>query len=371
MARHLLLVASLLCVAQASHACSVPVFRFALEQWQPAAYDLILYHRGPLSSSEQEAVRSIRRDTNTCNIALRMVDLDDKLSANDLAISRSLAKDTPLPFLALRYPGSNAEIANIWSGPLAADVSRLIDSPARRAIFDRLTDGDALVIVLVLSGDAAKDDAARKMLNEHLPKIAGRVGLSPKTDEGPQVQSLLPMRVRFPIVEVSRSAGEDVFVRMLLGTEDGLDKVDGPIAFPVFGRGRALCSLHGRDLDNPTELQHALNFLCRDCSCPAKELNPGIDLLIAGDWNVIFSAEAGPMPRVTSLPGIETRPVGVDDGDRAELRGGPPAGYSPIEVTGKSSDRRNWLRYGMIAAGISVVVTGIWAFRGRRTPPTS
>src|SRR5256885_7319204 len=43
--------------------------------------------------------------------------------------------------------------------------------------------------------------------------------------------------------------------RSLLNSEEGLGDVKGPIAFPVFGRGRALCSLHDKDLTNPSELQ--------------------------------------------------------------------------------------------------------------------
>src|SRR5207244_3277857 len=62
----------------------------------------------------------------------------------------------------------------------------------------------------------------------------------------------------------------------------------------------------------------ATEFLCRDCSCQVKELNPGVDLLIAADWNHIFDemfkvAEAPPAPidMLTSASKSLETPVSV------------------------------------------------------------
>ena len=44
-----LLVTGLLILAPAvGQACSIPVFRYALERWQPSPYDVLIFHRGPL-----------------------------------------------------------------------------------------------------------------------------------------------------------------------------------------------------------------------------------------------------------------------------------------------------------------------------------
>jgi hypothetical protein len=138
----------------------------------------------------------------------------------------------------------------------------------------------------------------------------------------------------------------------------------------VFGRGRALCSLYGNDLKGPAELRRSLDFLCRACSCQAKELNPGIDLMIAGDWTVIFSAEEGPMPRSVTVPGSELKPSNSGT-HHGELRRGPPANYSAVDVIEEKTSRRSpWLRLGLITAAITVFVTGFWAFRSRRTAST-
>jgi hypothetical protein len=260
------------------------------------------------------------------------------------------------------------------SGVLNSDqFAALLESPARLAVFDRLTSGWAAVVVLLHSGDAKADQEARELLKRELPRIAGKIDLPARTEEGPQIQSALPLRVGFPVVEVSRTDGEAAFVRLLLGSESGLDKVTGPIVFPVFGRGRALCALHGDDLKSAQGLRQSLEYLCRACSCDVKELNPGLDLLIAGDWDVIFTAEIGPSPRtvpITSPRAAEPRAFHSEGVASSELRSAPPTGYSAVEVDGESSPhRRAWLRYGTVAAGILVVVTGIWALRGRRANP--
>jgi hypothetical protein len=258
---------------------------------------------------------------------------------------------------------------------LSTDPNTLFDSPARRAVFDRLTAGHAGVVVLLLSGNTTADQAARDLLRTELPRIASRIDLPRLTEDGPQVQSELPLWIDFPVVEVPRTPAENFLVRILLGSEDGLADIRGPIAFPVFGRGRALCSLHGKDLTNPAELQRSLEFLCKACSCQVKELNPGVDLLIAADWEIVFDAERGPPARVVATkgpPSAEARAHSAGEATAADLRSAPPAGYSAAELDPalrQPTARAPLLRLGTAVAGLLVLVTGFWAFRGRRSPP--
>jgi hypothetical protein len=78
----------------------------------------------------------------------------------------------------------------------------------------------------------------------------------------------------------------------VLATEEDLDKVKGPILMPVFGRGRLLCTVYGKDL-NPTQVTNVVRFLAGECTCQIKDLNPGVDLLIAADWADLLD-KAGP-----------------------------------------------------------------------------
>jgi hypothetical protein len=261
-------------------------------------------------------------------------------------------------------------VPSVWSGTLATDPAKLFDSPGRRAIFNYLTAGHAGAVILLLSGDHEQDEAARQLLRTELPNIASAITLPPRTDDGPQVQSELPLRIDFPIVEVARGPEEEFLVRQLLGSEDGLVNVTGPITFPVFGRGRALCSLTGKALRDRAELGRSLEFLCKACTCQAKELNPGVDLLMTGNWDIVFDAERGPMPRLAGPPDAELR-TGAADPSSAESRSGPPAGYAAVDVETGPRERRRvpFLRPATIGAGLLVLITGFWAFRGRRPAP--
>jgi hypothetical protein len=359
--------------AHAAFGCSVPTFRFALEQWPASKYELILFHQGDLSTADRKVLNDLRERARSANLIVKTADLATPIDDRIRAI---WDRETTggLPRLVLRYPDSGPKVASAWSGALDADqFVALLESPARQSIFDRLTSGWAAVAVLLQSGDAKADEEARELLKRELPRIAGKIELPARTEEGPQIQSALPLRVGFPVIEVSRTDAEAAFVRLLLGSEDGLYNVRGPIVFPVFGRGRALCALHGNDLKSAEALHQSLVYLCRACSCDVKELNPGLDLLMSGNWDVIFNAEVGPAPRmlpITPLPSAEQRTFNSSGIAVAELRSAPPAGYAAVEVGGESaSGRRPWLRYGTVAAGILVVVTGIWALRGRRTNP--
>jgi hypothetical protein len=42
---------------QSADACRIPVFRYALERWDPSPYDVIVLTRGPLDAALQERVK--------------------------------------------------------------------------------------------------------------------------------------------------------------------------------------------------------------------------------------------------------------------------------------------------------------------------
>jgi hypothetical protein len=372
MSRAGLSLVCLLLVGTTAHACSVPVFRYALERWSPASYDVIVFHRGPLNPAQEDAVQGLRASGQSANVRIVEADVEGRLEPNVQAVWAREGKRMTLPRVVVRYPETDPEVPSLWSGPLESDtIAAWLDSPARQKLFQQLTGGHAGVILLVLSGDVKSDEAARAMLRREVPRIAARIELPAPTADGPQVQSAIPVRVEFPVVEVARGPAEEPLVRMLLASEDGLDRVRGPIAFPVFGRGRALCSLHGDALVKPGELRQALEFLCRACSCQVKELNPGVDLLVTGNWDAIFDAEPGPQPReAPATPrAAEQHPAATTGPPRAEVRSAPPAGYDAAHREDQAASHSGWLswrRPATIAAVVLVVLTGIWALRARR-----
>jgi len=99
--------------------------------------------------------------------------------------------------------------------------------------------------------------------------------------------------ISFEVYSISRNdPREECMVRMLMATEDDLEKFEPePIVFPVYGRGIALWAIVGNGI-NQWNISEAAEFLTGPCSCQAKLLNPGVDLLMAMDWDSVVESIA-------------------------------------------------------------------------------
>jgi hypothetical protein len=157
----------------------------------------------------------------------------------------------------------------------------------RRQLVKRIGAGETAVWLLLESGDRRKDDEAARLLESRLKQLTTTLKLPELTDapedrvtpDGP------PLRIAFSVIRLSRTdAAEQLLVSMLLHSEEDLMDSKEPMAFPVFGRGRALWALIGKGINDDT-IEEAGAFLVGPCSCQVKRLNPGTDLLIAADWD--------------------------------------------------------------------------------------
>src|SRR5690606_5453628 len=70
--------ACVLLAAGRAGACQVPVFRFALEQWQPGRYELLVFHRGPLGPEAKALLDELEKRGERLNVLVTPVDLDQK-----------------------------------------------------------------------------------------------------------------------------------------------------------------------------------------------------------------------------------------------------------------------------------------------------
>ena len=94
---------------------------------------------------------------------------------------------------------------------------------------------------------------------------------------------------------------------MLTHLEDDLGTfANEPMVFPVFGRGRVLEPLIGAGINKENVLEHS-GYLCGACSCEIKDQNPGIDLLIAANWEPVDTTPKPVIVRIT--PSAETPPA--------------------------------------------------------------
>jgi hypothetical protein len=289
--------------------CSVPVFRYALEHWTSAPFQALVFHRGQLSDAQKAAARDLGPDGLAgkvhANMSLRMVDLDQDPPPELVELSREHGGDS-LPRLVVTFPSSNRRNSVVWSGPLDAEgIAQLLDSPARKEIVQRLTDGQSAVWVLVESGDAVKDSAAAALLERRLKYLESVLEI-PKLDAQDIANGLVSvgqegLRLEFSLFRLSRNdPHERPFIRMLLGVEADLEDVKAPLVFPVFGQGRALYALAGDGIKDET-IDRAATFLVGKCSCEVKEQNPGMDLLLAADWEGIVKSQTAGIPDLPTM----------------------------------------------------------------------
>ncbi len=263
----------------------MPVFRWALEQWPPDTYHVVVFHRGPLADEADALVQELERGIGDAaapaNAVLRALDLDEALDPAAQALWTSF-EEAQAPWLALTYPISSGIGKVVWSGPLTADaVKRILSSPRRKQILERLAAGDAAVWVLLESGDLARDDEAASVLRAGIEQ-----GIP--SDASPALSG----GVKFSMIRVSRDEpAEEAFVNMLLYSEPDLEDLDAPMAFPVFGQGRALYALVGAGINAKT-IADAQGFFVEACRCVVKAQNPGVDMLLAANWEALAGSES-------------------------------------------------------------------------------
>lgn len=266
-------------------ACSIPVFRYALERWSPDPYRVEVLHRGPLSAEARAAADLLAGYASDegmpvqANIAYRLVDVGEEAAKTD-----HISAELSYPLLVVYFPESVPARRPVWVVPFTPDaVKRLVDSPVRSRIVKQIVDGDAAVWILLESGNRQKDDTVASTLRARLDALQTDLSLP---DEGlePQPDSASPAKPSFSMLRVSQTdPAEEFLVRNLLRSEPDLASSDEPLVFPVYGRGRALYALVGKGI-NADIIREASTFLCGACSCQVKAQNPGTDLLIAADW---------------------------------------------------------------------------------------
>ena len=271
-------------------ACSIPVFRYALERWSADDYEVIVFYQDNLSIEEQTMVDKLKKvssnSNSRANIIVRMVNLSE---SPDEAMRKlwEAQSASELPWMVLRYPRFSRVLEDAWSGHFtAASVEMLLDSPTRKEIARLILEGGSAVWVLLESGIQQQDDAAAHLLETQLRQMEETLEISvPEEDDMAYTQVNSDPRVKFSMVRLSRkNPSEQIFVQMLLHTELDLKTISKPMAFPIFGRGRALYALVGDGI-NEDNIEMACSFLVGWCSCEVKELNPGVDLLMSVNWD--------------------------------------------------------------------------------------
>ena len=198
------------------------------------------------------------------------------------------------------------------------------------------------------------------------------------------------LKLKFSLHRLARTdPAEQMFVEMLLSSEDDLRGDKLPLAFPIFGRGRALYALMGKGINDET-IDQAGKDLTGPCTCTIKEQNPGIDMLMPVNWEELVQKvpeSEKPLPPLVGLTGFDEEEVSSDGstGDTktsektdspdpvtlvttatpAAVGGTPaPAGPTKPHTDGQSDTPVRWVLLGVLILGVLGI--GGWSIVGRK-----
>ena len=290
MKRILASLLALLAAASAAFACSIPVFRYALDRWHADPFALEV----SAEDAKDEAVARFLRN------------LTDSSPLN-LAPSRSRDEGPS----RLTFPHAAPDAASAWSGKLdGTTLARLTDSPTRVEIVKRILAGETGVWVLVESGLKDADDRAAAALEKRL-RYLEQVAQIPPIDPNDPTSQLGPgpaLRVKFSVLRIKAGdESEKVFTAMLAGPNGYMENANGPWLSLVFGRGRALGAWAAEGFGDE-QIDEACLFLLGACSCEVKRMNPGWDLVMNADWKESLQALGFPPPPPAALQKPEAAP---------------------------------------------------------------
>lgn len=330
----LALLACLLAVP--ADACQIPVFRYALERWQPDPYEAVIVHRGELTDEQKQLVaqlQDIQHDEKTpLNLVTKTIDLD-QATEEDLVNLHGDYPTDQLPKLFVNYPYYYPVKRSAWEGKLTAEnVKGIIDSPMRKEVVKRLLDGESAIWILIECGNKKKDEAAAKLIAEQLKINQKELKLPEQdtleNDEFFQEETAIKLQLAFSLIRVSRKdAAEAVFLDTLLNSEDELP-ANEPIAIPVFGRGRSYFAVVGQGINEET-MGSDCRFLTGPCSCRVKLENPGVDLLFAVDWDRHITTSTFREIELPELAGISNVVAAAQSDPN---RGPDDIGVNPIKI---------------------------------------
>ena len=304
-------------VAAAASACSVPVFRYALEKWEPSNYRLFIVLSGKPSAVDNELLALLKdrvagRKTARANIMFETVDLSGELDEETRALLEE-AKGRKPPYILVLFPSAEYEASALKTEEKSAfichferqSLERIFSSPVRDELAKDLSGEVSVDWLLIESGNASADKEAFETLSLAIKKAEKSIVLPEPSEADYAEVRKAPSKVNFKIIQIRKNDPREVFlVSSLLGFS-GIKLENGPAVFAVYGKGRAFMCLQG-ELLNTRNIISAAGYLCGPCSCQVKEQNPGIDLLLSADWesmiNRTVTAEAETLPLAGIFP---------------------------------------------------------------------
>jgi hypothetical protein len=281
----------------AASACTIPVFRYALERWESDRFLVIVYHDGPLTAEQDSAVCELEQRSSPAGGQLNIEVVRYEVTSPSPPKWPDLQPppaERQMPWVEVLVRSRAMPTAALWQGPLA-DASNppgLYDSPARSEIVQRILGGHSAVWLLVAPEEQVQQlsqqlQAKLDLVSQDL-KLPSGIGLP-----GSELYAVIPLEIRYSALAVSHTDPKEQPFLKLLGASTEQWRADGAYVIPIFGRCRALEVIPYAEVDELL-VDEIAAFLCGACSCRVKQANPGFDLLTSVNWNNRLFGESIP-----------------------------------------------------------------------------
>jgi len=314
----------------AANACVLPVFRYAVERWESDQFEIIIFHDSVFTKDDSIALSKIGKRSQYVSTDHDILKKTGNFKPGNITTYLTHVKDTStrwinrirkreledssvtLPHALILFPSTTGISNPIWRGPVGKmPIDNLVDSPIRREIGKRIVSGETGVWVILESSDKGKNRSVHKKLSKYLDKAMSELKIQEidpaELPSWYDPESSPELQVKFSMLSVSRTdPSEAMFVNMLLQTDPNIKNNDDPIVFCIFGRGRALVNF-SEDLLSENNVLDVCRFLLGPCSCVVKEENPGVDIIMAVNWNeriVTSLVKDEPLPPLTGFSNI-------------------------------------------------------------------
>ncbi len=275
-------------------ACSTPVFRYALERWPADIFNLEIISKGELSKEEKALVEWTEEKygyyayINHIDISKYVDKIDDKNKDAKILPKDIKRENITSTIVRLKYPETARIKDIIWEGALTKlNMERVFESPLRRSIAKEILAGNSKVWLFFESGNKEQDEKYYNLLDKKLKELEKEIGL-PEEEEGVPVTSEedeAKLKIAFKIIKVSKqNKNEEILKQMIKGLEPKIMTTKEPYTIPFFGRGRGLAVLIGEEIKDDY-IEEISYFITGSCSCEIKAQNPGLDVLIAIEWD--------------------------------------------------------------------------------------
>jgi hypothetical protein len=342
-----------------AQSCDTPIYRYALENWKPAHYKLVIFNSKTADTSE--ICDGLEAAHANLSVASVVVSADVPTEFQKL---RDAAKNKPLPWMVLSYPEAVGAARPVWSGSCTKDsTAALLDSPARKSLIQKLASGDAAVWLLVDGGDSDEDDAKATLLQRSVETLSAQFSAAAKDDDDASAV------VHFSFLRVAHDDPAEALLRCMLTERNG-DAAEHagilPRAYLIFGRGRAIGPLYGGEL-NEKSIADAASFLSGPCLCEIKEQNPGMDLLLNANWRELLPRRKRTVLN-TSADTLEHKEPELKT-SAAALAPSPTTQSPPVVQISENNSNEGFVNKGLLVAGLMIgtgIISLLISFRGRR-----